>query len=72
MTRYIRLPIASTPTHCLGDCPQLNQLSIPTWCRVFGMLERDGAGFTRAPGCVEAEESLDEALLEEAYRELEQ
>jgi hypothetical protein len=62
MIRYIRLPIASTPTHCLGDCPQLNQKSIPTWCRCFGMLERDERGFLRATGCVEAEAEYDEAI----------
>lgn len=55
MTRHIRLPIASTPSHCLGDCPQLNPKSIPTWCRVFGMLASDDAGFRRATGCRESE-----------------
>ena len=62
--RYIRLPIAATPTHCLGDCPRLDQKSIPTWCRVFGMLERDDTGFRRAAGCVEAEAADFVTLLE--------
>lgn len=71
MIRHIRLPIAATTTHCLGDCPQLNQKSIPTWCKVFGMLERDEHGFTRASGCVETEaadgEAISNALTELTY-----